>query len=239
MTATVAGMHLGIDTHANRPAANANPDGSLYSCSTHSLVYKSNFAGNSWATWATLGGTGMTDPMTTRGDIITRNASNVTDRLALGATTGMVLGKSGSDVLYVLPPGHELAYAAVTSQVSTAQTAEGSATEIVSAGAVTFDGTAVMIEFFVPYVDVQNTANAFATFFLFESTTSQGKWGIVRQQTTAEMYVPVYLKYKLTPAAGSKTYSARFTTSSGTSTVEPGAGGTGNLMNGWIRITKA
>jgi hypothetical protein len=55
MTATVAGIHLGLDTHANRPAANTVPDGSIYSCSTHNLVYKSNFGGNSWATWATLG----------------------------------------------------------------------------------------------------------------------------------------------------------------------------------------
>jgi hypothetical protein len=58
VTATVAGIHLGIDTHANRPAANTVPDGSLYSCSTHSLIYKSNFGGNSWATWATLGAGG-------------------------------------------------------------------------------------------------------------------------------------------------------------------------------------
>jgi hypothetical protein len=55
MVATVAGIHLGIDTHANRPAANTVPDGSIYSCSTHSLIYKSNYAGNSWSTWATLG----------------------------------------------------------------------------------------------------------------------------------------------------------------------------------------
>lgn len=60
MTATVAGIHLGIDTHANRPAGNAVPDGSLYSCTTHGLIYKSDFAGNSWATWATLGGGGLT-----------------------------------------------------------------------------------------------------------------------------------------------------------------------------------
>ena len=59
MTATVAGIHLGLDTHANRPAGNAVPDGSVYSCSTHALVYKSNFAGNSWATWATLGGVAL------------------------------------------------------------------------------------------------------------------------------------------------------------------------------------
>lgn len=55
MTATVAGIHLGIDTHANRPAANSVPDASFYSCSTHGKIYKSNYAGNSWADWATLG----------------------------------------------------------------------------------------------------------------------------------------------------------------------------------------
>jgi hypothetical protein len=60
MGATVAGIHLGLDIHTNRPAGNAVPDGSLYSCSTHSLVYKSNYAGNSWATWTTLGATAAT-----------------------------------------------------------------------------------------------------------------------------------------------------------------------------------
>lgn len=63
MVATVAGIHLGLDTHANRPAANTVPDASFYSCSTHGLIYKSNFAGNSWATWATLGGGGGGAPV--------------------------------------------------------------------------------------------------------------------------------------------------------------------------------
>jgi hypothetical protein len=56
MPATIAGSHLGIDTHANRPAANAagQPIGALYSCSTHNLIYKTD--GSSWATWGTLGG---------------------------------------------------------------------------------------------------------------------------------------------------------------------------------------
>lgn len=55
MTATVAGIHLGPDIHANRPAANTVPDASLYSCTTHGLIYKSSYGGNSWSTWATLG----------------------------------------------------------------------------------------------------------------------------------------------------------------------------------------
>lgn len=60
MPATVTGIHLGPDTHANRPAANASglPFGSLYMCSDHSLIYKTD--GSAWSTWATLGGGGVT-----------------------------------------------------------------------------------------------------------------------------------------------------------------------------------
>ena len=54
MANTVAGIHLGPDTHANRPAATAVTSGSLYSCSDHDLIYRSD--GSAWATWATLGG---------------------------------------------------------------------------------------------------------------------------------------------------------------------------------------
>ena len=56
MTATVDGIHLGPDTHANRPAATAVESGTLYSCSDHDLIYRSD--GAAWATWATLSGTG-------------------------------------------------------------------------------------------------------------------------------------------------------------------------------------
>lgn len=50
---TIPGMFLTGD-HASRPAASAVGDGSIYSCSTHSLLYQSD--GSSWTTWATLGG---------------------------------------------------------------------------------------------------------------------------------------------------------------------------------------
>lgn len=42
-------------------------------------------------------GTGLTDPMTTRGDLIDRNASNVTARLPIGAA-GKILSSDGTDV---------------------------------------------------------------------------------------------------------------------------------------------
>lgn len=47
---------------------------------------------------------GLSDPMTTRGDIIVRDASNVTARLGLG-TTGKVLTSDGTDISWATPSG--------------------------------------------------------------------------------------------------------------------------------------
>lgn len=46
----------------------------------------------------------LTDPMTTRGDVIVRNASNVTARLAIGSS-GKVLSSDGTDVSWQTPSG--------------------------------------------------------------------------------------------------------------------------------------
>jgi hypothetical protein len=105
MTATVAGIHLGIDTHANRPAANTAPDGSLYSCSTHSLVYKSNFAGNSWATWATLGTVGGGNLAGTELDYAqitsTVNVTATSEATADTVVTGASVAYDGSTVVEI------------------------------------------------------------------------------------------------------------------------------------------
>ncbi len=48
--------HLLTGDHPSRPSASAVPTGTLYSCTTHSLIYKTD--GTAWSTWATLGGGG-------------------------------------------------------------------------------------------------------------------------------------------------------------------------------------
>lgn len=55
-----------------------------------------------------VGGTGLTDPMTTRGDMIVRNASNVTARLAIGST-GKVLSSDGTDISWQTPSAGAMA----------------------------------------------------------------------------------------------------------------------------------
>lgn len=63
MAATVAGIHLGPDTHANRPAAGTPPVGALYSCTDHDLIYRTD--GSTWATYADLTGSGGASDWTT------------------------------------------------------------------------------------------------------------------------------------------------------------------------------
>jgi len=52
--------HLLTGDHASRPAASAVPQGTLYSCTDHSLLYQSD-GSSSWSTWAVLGATGGGD----------------------------------------------------------------------------------------------------------------------------------------------------------------------------------
>jgi len=55
MAATVSGVLL-TGNHASRPTSGLQA-GTLYACSTHSLIYQTSDTGSTWATWATLGTT--------------------------------------------------------------------------------------------------------------------------------------------------------------------------------------
>lgn len=104
MTAkTTLPVLFGTGVHGSRPSASDVGAGGLYACSTHSLIYQSDGV-STWSTWASLSGTGLTDPMTTRGDIITRDASNTTARLGIGSS-GKVLSSDGTDISWQTPSG--------------------------------------------------------------------------------------------------------------------------------------
>lgn len=84
---------------ASRPAASAVAKGTIYSATDTGAITQSD--GSSWSTYATIS-SGMADPMTTRGDIIIRNSSNTTARLAIG-TSGKVLQSDGTDISWQTP----------------------------------------------------------------------------------------------------------------------------------------
>lgn len=78
MASTVSGVLL-TGNHAGRPSSGVTA-GTLYACSTHSLIYQTSDTGSTWATWATLG-TGASGSITASG------YTQTTARL-LGRTTG-------------------------------------------------------------------------------------------------------------------------------------------------------
>ena len=57
MATTRFSDHLLEGNHASRPAFGDVPEGTLYSCTTHGLIYQSD--GAAWNTWATLGGSAL------------------------------------------------------------------------------------------------------------------------------------------------------------------------------------
>lgn len=135
-------------------------------------------------------------------------------------------------------PGYTFAYVEFTSSVTANSVAEASATQVVSAGAFTFDGTAVDIEFFSPGY-VHGGSSSTHGINLWDSTTDLGRLydGTVVASTSDQTGA---LKRRLTPSAGSHTYNVRIWESAATNFVAlAGAGGAGVKMPGYIKISKA
>lgn len=92
---TFAG-HILTGDHASRPAANTVPNGTIYSCTTHALIYQSD--GATWATYATLGGSGSvaTDAIwDAKGDLAGGTGANTAARLAVGSNGQVLTADSG------------------------------------------------------------------------------------------------------------------------------------------------
>jgi hypothetical protein len=87
MTVALSGDLLrGPDTHSNRPAATAVGVGTVYECTTHSLLYRST--GAAWVTYAAV-----VPPGGTSGQALTKNSSTDYD-----ASWSTVSGGGGSAV---------------------------------------------------------------------------------------------------------------------------------------------
>lgn len=171
------------------------------------------------------------------GDLAVGTGANTAAKLSIGATNGMDLRRVSGAVAWAFPPGHSLSRVEYTGNVSLTNTAEASADTIVTAGAISFDGSTVVdIEFFCPGASVQATAAASAIFWLYDGSSSIGKIAQVRNVAASSIIVPVLAVRRLTPSNASHTYSIRGTTSSGTSIANAGAGGAGNFTPGHIRI---
>lgn len=98
-------LHIAkMNTGAGSPSGSVNAAviGEAYWDTTNNVLYVAEATGT--GNWVEVTGNSLSDPMTSRGDIVVRNASNATDRLAIGAN-GQVLSSDGTDITWTTPSG--------------------------------------------------------------------------------------------------------------------------------------
>lgn len=162
--------------------------------------------------------------------------------IAPGAA-GQYLGGTGPS--YSFPPGFEIGYTQITANANVTDTAEATATALISPGALTFDGAPVICEFFSPFVETPNAVSVtdFVVISLFEGATQIGRLAIVQlvNLTTGQgLQAPVCGRLRFTPTAGAHTYkvTAFCNVATGTPFIGAGAGGTGAAVAAYVRFTK-
>lgn len=205
-------------------------------------VYVCTVAGSP-GTWVQAGGGISPTIVDAKGDLIVGTAADTVARLAAGANGTVPTYQSGqtTGLLPQFPPGYELAYVEFTSPVTVASTTEGTPTDIVSAGAVTFDGSVVYVEFYSPVVQTSTGVSTLITCSLWEGSTQLGRMtAVLNSPGVSGTGSPHFGRRKLTPSAGSHTFKIAAHSSGGTNgAVYGGAGGVAAYMPGYIRIVIA
>ena len=199
---------------------------------------------NGGTTWygSTVGGSVAGDVIwDAAGDLIQGLSANRGQKLTAG-TAGMVLKSAGTSTanLCAYPPGYEYSYVADIDGATITATAESTSQVLVTAGSVTYDGTPVMVHAFAPFWQPNPTAGPIIVLVLWDNTAgaSIGKLAVSAGESTSNAYAVLSAWHRFTPAAGARVYSIRAFVSGGTGTIYAGAGGVGNYVPAFIRITK-
>jgi hypothetical protein len=152
---------------------------------------------------------------------------------------GKVVG-SNSGAAAVTPPGFEWSYTQITSTVNVTDTSESTATAIISPGAFTPDGAAVLVEFFSPNITTPSTAAGSVTVTLFEGATQIARLGTATTSAAANESRGNTYKYRFTPTNAAHTYKvcAFCSATTGTPSIGAGAAGTNAYTPAYIRFAK-
>lgn len=132
-----------------------------------------------------------------------------------------------------------LGYTELTSDFAITATTEATANTIVTAPAVTFNGSTVCWVEFGCTSWFHSATEGRLNLWLYDGAASIGRIGWVTAPFTANLpAMPIAVRRKLTPSAAAHTFSLRGSTAAGTATIYAGAGGITALMPGYIRIVR-
>jgi hypothetical protein len=136
-----------------------------------------------------------------------------------------------------LPSGYEYAYAQITAPVSVTGTSHAAPTDVISSGAVTYDGARIAVEFFAPYMVVGGGGGAAVYLDLWDDVTAVAR--IAQFQTPGDIAPISVLCVYLTPSAASHTYRIRAYRDVANGTIGAGASGADTPAPAYIRVSKA
>ena len=130
----------------------------------------------------------------------------------------------------------QLDYAAITSSTAAINaTTEGTSVAVITGNSVSYDGTNVKVEFFVPKI----TATAGdPTLVFYRDSTVIGQ-AFLYHSTGAQSIGAMTLATIDTPPAGAHTYKVSAFVSANSVTFNAGTGGSGNLLPAFLRVSKA
>lgn len=131
----------------------------------------------------------------------------------------------------------EVAYTEFTATVTAAGTTVSTASQIVSAGAVTYQNAPHLIEFYCPRVNPSASGTTYLV--LRDGTTILGAIGDFSAGGSSS---PVYVARRLTPTAASHSYNIASWVVSGSASYNAGSGGSAGdstaRLPGFIRVTR-
>jgi hypothetical protein len=194
-----------------------------------------NWSNNSHKITSLANGSAASDALAV-GQVLAAGAIPIAD--LADPTTGKVIGSASSAAAAVFPPGYEIGYDQVTSaSVTITSSTESSGTTLVTSSAYTFDGGAVICEFFCPVL-FSTAGIQVITISLFESTTQITRLAQIQTNFTNSLGIPVYARYRFTPSAASHTYKVTAHRTVADANTSEGSGGTGGYPPMWTRFTK-
>ena len=159
-----------------------------------------------------------------------------------GGSPGWVCIAAGSPGTWRAIDDDEIGYDQITASVNVVA-AGAPGTTIIGGTSRTYDGNPVVLEFFSPQVTTPSAAAGnTVTIALFDGATQIVILGVIQTPAAANMKVPVLLRWRFTPSAGSHQYAIVAWTASTTGTPSVAAG-TGGVNSGfqpaYLRITRA
>lgn len=136
--------------------------------------------------------------------------------------------------------GGEVAYGQITTFTAITDTSESTGTALITAGPATYSGSAVVAEFFCPYLQGPSSFGDTATITLFEGSTELGRLVLTACYVSGlHTASQAYGALRFTPAAGSHTYKicGFVSSTTGVPQIIAGAGGTGAYAPAFLRIS--